>query len=307
VRAAAAHLGYSPNVIAQTLKRPYAHTIALGFFPENGSTLLKLGDSQFYFFMGVLQAIERESAQLGFDILLPPRPAHSPHEYVQTLQARKVAGAIMVALHMNDQRIQAMLNGTIPTVFVDVAPQGPHITYVASDHMGGSRQATEHLLQLGHRRIAFFGGHQTSLSGTQRFLGYHQALESAGIPLDPDLVRPSDFNKERAHREMLRLLDERQDFTAVLAASDFVAFGILRALHERGVRVPEEISLIGFDDIDLCLYVEPHLTTIHQDAEAIGRGAVERLIQLISGDMDVGPLILPTHLVARQSTGLAPS
>src|ERR1043165_28045 len=80
VRAAAAHLGYSPNVIAQTLKRPYAHTIALGFFPENGSTLLKLGDSQFYFFMGVLQAIERESAQLGFDILLPPRPAHSPHE-----------------------------------------------------------------------------------------------------------------------------------------------------------------------------------------------------------------------------------
>lgn len=306
VREAAASLGYEPNAVARSLSRGHSRSLALGIFPEGGLSFAKLGESQFYFFMGVLQSIEREAAAQGYDLLLPSQAGTGAEEYVRGLKTRQVAGAIMVALRTDDPRIRAMIEGDIPAVFVDVATRGTHVSYVTSDHIAGSEQATEHLLGLGHRRIAFFSGHVTSLSGTERLLGCHRALQRAGVALDPGLVRQTGFSKEVAYRETLRLLDERRDFTAILASSDFVAFGILRALHERGVRVPGNVSLVGFDDIDLCLYTDPPLTTVRQDPEALGAGAVRHVMAMLGGEVPA-PLVVPTELVVRRSTGPAPA
>lgn len=307
VNAAIAALGYEPDVIAQSLVRQRSSVIALSFFPEgNELPLSHLGQTSQYFYLDVLKNIEQEAISLGYDLLLPSRPwGKSPENYIRSLQTRRVAGVIM--LHATDTLIQTLIHSAIPTVFIDRAGQGSRATYVKSDNMEGARQATEHLLSLGHRRIALLPGQIINLAGMERLLGCQQALAHAGVTPDPGLVRQSGWNIDDAYEAAKLLLAERDDFTAIAAGSDVMANGILRALNEHGVRVPEDVSLIGFDDVELSQFTNPALTTMHQDSGAMGRGAVQRLIDLIEGTEEVSPLILPTQLVVRQSTGPAPS
>jgi len=199
-----------------------------------------------------------------------------------------------------------LLHSAIPIVFIDKIKQGDHATDVKSDNIDGARQAAEHLLSLGHRRIACLTGPTADLAGLERLLGCQQALAQAGITPDPGLIRQSGWNLDEAYEAARILLAERRDFTATVAGSDFMAIGILRALTEQGLRVPDNVSLVGFDDIDLCPYIVPPLTTVRQDRVAMGRGAVQRLVTMIEGTTEVSPLILPTHLVVRKSTGAAP-
>jgi LacI family transcriptional regulator, galactose operon repressor len=191
-------------------------------------------------------------------------------------------------------------------VFIDWMGQGSHATYVKSDNIDSARQATEHLIALGHRRIAFLTGSTIDLAGLERLLGCQQALAQAGIAPDPGLVRQSGWNVDEAYEAALALLAERRDFTAIVAGSDFMAIGILRALSEQGLRVPDDVSLIGFDDIIFGQYTTPPLTTMHQDRVAMGRGAVQRLVAIVEGTEEASPLILPTQLVVRKSTGPVP-
>jgi DNA-binding LacI/PurR family transcriptional regulator len=209
-------------------------------------------------------------------------------------------------LHASEARIQTLIHSSIPTVFIDKMGQGSHATYVKSDNIDGARQATEHLLALGHRRIACLTGSTVELSGLERLLGCQQTLAQAGIALDVGLVRQSGWNVDEAYETARVLLAERRDFTAIVAGSDYMALGILRALTEQGLRVPEDVSLVGFDDLDFCQYVTPSLTTVRLDRAAMGRGAVQRLITIIEG-AEASPLIVPTQLVVRKSTGPAPS
>jgi DNA-binding LacI/PurR family transcriptional regulator len=184
--------------------------------------------------------------------------------------------------------------------------QGSHASYVKSDNIDGARQATEHLLALGHRRIAFLTGQTTDLAGLERLLGCQQALARAGITPDPGLVRQSGWNIDEAYEAARILLAERRDFTAIVAGSDFMALGILRALLEEGLRVPDDVSLVGFDDVELSKYTVPPLTTVQQDRVSMGRGAVQQLVAMIEGTGEASPLILPTRLIIRKSTGPVP-
>jgi LacI family transcriptional regulator len=306
VHAAIAALGYEPDVVAQNLVRQHARVIAVNLFPEDDELpIAHLGRTSVYFYLGVVENIEREAISLGYDLLLPSRPhGKSPQNYVRSLQTRRVAGCVM--LHASEARIQTLIHSAIPTVFIDRMAQGSHATYVKSDNIDAARQATEHLLALGHRHIAFLTGPTLDLSGLERLLGCQQALALAGIAPDPGLVRQSGWNVDEAYEGAMALLAERRDFTAIVAGSDFMAIGILRALTEQGLRVPDDVSLIGFDDIDFCQYTNPQLTTVRQDRIAMGRGAVQRLIDLIEGTGEVSPLILPTQLVVRKSTGPVP-
>jgi LacI family transcriptional regulator len=306
VDAAIAALGYEPDVVAQSLVRQRSQVIALSLFAEDIElSLSHFGRTAQFFLLSVLESVEREMVSLGYDLLLPSRShGKSPENYVRSLQTRRVAGCIV--FHGAASRIQSLVHSSIPTVFVDKMGQGSHATYVKSDNLDGARQATEHLLSLGHRRIALLIGLTIDPPGMERLLGCQQALGQAGIVPDPDLVRQSGWNMNEAYETARLLLAERRDFTAIVAGSDIIAIGILRALTEQGLHVPDDVSLIGFDDIDLCQYTCPPLTTIRQDRVAMGRGAVQRLIELMEGTGEVPPLILPTELVIRQSTGPAP-
>lgn len=306
VHAAITQLGYEPDVIAQSLVRQRSQLIAVNLFPEGDELPLShLGQTSLHFYLGVLANIEREAISLGYDLLLPSRPRGKfPENYVRSLQTRRVAGAIM--LHATDSRMRALIHASVPTVFIDATGQGSYATYVKSDNMDGARQATEHLLSLGHRRIAFLTGQTVDLAGMERLLGCQQALAHAGVAPDPGLVRQSGWNIDEAYEAARTLLAERRDFTAIVAGSDCMAIGILRALTEHGLRVPDNVSLVGFDDIEFAQYTIPPLTTVRQDCVAMGCGAVQRLIAMIEGTGEASPLILPTQLIVRKSTGPVP-
>jgi LacI family transcriptional regulator len=304
-------LGYEPDMIARNLVQRRSRVIALSFFAaEDALTFAKLGRTSKYFYLDVLKNVEQEAVSLGYDLLMPFRPDNkSPESYVRSLQTRRVAGSIMLVPSPQDPRIQALLQAEIPSVFIGSMIQGDRATYVKSDNINSARQLTEHLLELGHRRIAFLAGSITALSGMERLLGCHQALAQAGIALEDDLVCQSGWDMEESYRAASQLLDERRDFTALVAASDVMAIGVLRALHEHGLRVPEDISLASFDGIEFSEYTLPPLTTMCQDREAIGRGAVQLLVSMIEGTEQTPPppLIVPTTLVVRKSTRLVSS
>ena len=307
VRAAIEALGYEPNVIAQNLVRQQTHTLALSIFADDHDfPLTHFGRTSQYFYLQVLENIEREAVALGYDLLFPSHTHEkSAQSYVRGLQTRRVAGCIM--LHATDARLQALLHTSIPTVFIDKMGQGTYATYVKSDNIEGARLATQHLLALGHRRIAFLPGSTVDLAGLERLLGCQQALAQVGITPDAGLVRQSGWDVEEAYEVARTFIAERRDFTAIVAGSDFMAVGILRALTEQGIRVPEDVSLIGFDDIEFCHYTTPPLTTVRQDRVKMGQGAVLRLLAMIEGAQDVAPLIVPTQLIVRASTGPAPN
>jgi len=311
IYAAMAELGYEANIFARTSLSECSRVIALALFgSEDDLNLSRLTATRFYFYVKVLEAIERELAKERYDLFLPSRPStaidHPEKNYILALRAQRVEGVIALAVQADDPCIQALCRSTIPTVFVDNIFEAIHTTYVKSDFLDGARQATEHLLKLGHRRIAFFPGGTIALTGTERFLGYQQAMARAGLVMDPNLVRFSGWELSEAYQEAMTLLSERRDFTAIVAASDMLALGILRALREHGLRVPEDISLIGFDDINLSQDSDPPLTTIWQDTQALARGSVSRLLRLIAGEKAVEPLVVPTQLIVRASTGSAP-
>ena len=310
VLAAINELGYEPDMIAQNLVQRRSRVIALNFFSGyDALSFIEFEHTCSYFYLNVLKTIEQEAVSSGYDLLMPFRPHDkSPEGYVRSLQMRRVAGSIML-VHGQDPRIPALLGAEFPIVFIDSIIQGNAASYVKSDHIDSARQLTEHLLALGHRRIAFLAGAATSLSSMERLLGCHQALAQAGIALDENLLRHSGWDMEDGYKTASQLLDERQDFTAIVAASDVMAVGALRALSEHNLRVPEDISLASFDGIEFSEYTTPPLTTMRQDREAIGGGAVRLLIAMIEGTckQPPSPLIVPTQLVVRKSTGPVPS
>lgn len=294
-------LGYEPDIAAQSLVRQRSRMIVLNM------SLSRLVETENYFYTYMLKCIEQEAIALGYDLLLPSHPRGKyPDNYVRSLQMRRVAGTIMLGITPTDPRVQSLIEAGIPTVFIDGMGQGKHALFVRSNHLDGARQVAEHLLALGHRRIAFIGGPIVDLAAMERLLGFQQALATMGIALDPGLIRQTGWNTEDAYQAATLLLGERRDFTAIVAGSDLMAIGILRALHEHGLRIPEDISLTGFDDVLLSQYTTPPLTTVRQDRETMGKEAMQRLVRLIEGQ-ETASLVLPTHLVVRQSTGPAPA
>jgi LacI family transcriptional regulator len=308
VHEAIASLGYEPDVVAQSLVRQRSRVIALGLFPqEAGLSLSELGQTRHYFYLDLLKHIEQAAASAFYDLLMPSRPQNaSPEQYIRSLRTRRVAGTVMLGLGPDDSRTQALIQADIPTIFIDSMGQGKRATYVKSDNADGARQVVEHLLAFGHRRIAFIIGQTMDLPGMERLFGSQQALARAGLTMDPTLVRACGWDTDNAYEAAQTLLAERRDFTAIVAGSDLMAVGILRALYEHGLRVPDDLSVTGFDDVDLCRYTYPPLTTVRQDRRAMGEGAVQRLLSMIDEEeeeRELPPLIVPTRLVARSSTG----
>jgi LacI family transcriptional regulator, galactose operon repressor len=213
-------------------------------------------------------------------------------------------GALIVLPEESSVELEAALNGSRPFVVVDpLLPLDARIPCVSADHRSGADQAMAHLLGLGHRRIGAIAGPPGWAATEDRRDGYHAALAAAGIAADPALEVASDFEFAPGLAAAAALLDVAEPPTAIFAFNDAIALGALVAAQQRGIRVPEDLSIVGVDDIKYATIVSPALTTIRQPLAGIGRNGVNLLIRLIEGERPPSVRIeLPVRLVVRGST-----
>lgn len=216
-------------------------------------------------------------------------------------------GVILVLAHGQSERLDTLHHHHIPFVVVDhQGGLGPDIPSVGATNWSGGRVATEHLLSLGHRRIAVIGGPPSFRCSLDRIAGYRAELEAAGIPVDPQLIRPGEFKQQTGYEQTCALLELEHPPTAIFAGSDMQAMGVYSALRARGLTVPDAMSVIGFDDVPFASIVTPTLTTIRQPLIEMGRMATTMLLRLIAKEpLDSLRVELATSLLVRESCAFA--
>lgn len=287
VESAMARLGYRPHRAARALRTGRSHTIGLVV-----STLASVGNSR------MLQAVADAASRRGYALtVVTAADADALSAAFDHLRDQGVDGAIVLNEATAAVRGAASPSG-LQLVVVD-SPDDDRFGVVQSDHDAGARAATTHLLDLGHPTVWHLAGPADSYAAAERERGWRAALEGAGLVVPP--VVHGDWTSASGHRQG-RTLAERPDVSAVFAANDQMALGLLRALAEAGRAVPGDVSVVGFDDIaDAADYLPP-LTTVRQDFDTLGERAVDALIGKIDGDPGVRETV-PTRLVVRESTG----
>src|SRR3954447_24455450 len=300
----ARELDYTPAAAARSLVTQRSHVI--GVFLETGEGH---PDLQHPFFHEVLVGLKHEIGAGGYDLLLfaSERPGNGygdgDHSYLKRARHHSVEGVVLMGVDAEDPEIRRLTRSGLPCVGVDVALSGPATEYVMSDNPHGAAIAVEHLYDLGHRRIATITGLIETRPGADRLRGYRDALRARGLAFRDEYVAYGDFYVESGQRAMERLLDLDEPPTAAVCASALMALGAIRAVAERGLSVPRDVSIVGFDDIQLAGHVQPPLTTLRQDKARLGVEAGRALTRLIAADPAVPEaMTLPVELVVRGST-----
>lgn len=291
---AMAELNYRPNVLARSLRRGETNTLGL-----------ILPDSANPFFAEIGRAIEDAAFEAGYNVILGNSENQLAKEqvYVDVLIKKQVDGLIFVATGNQSPSLDHLIHNRLPLVVVDRRLSNVEVDTVLTDNLFGGLSATHHLLELGHRRIACITGPSNLTPSAERVIGYRRALEEYGVGIDEGLILRGDFHPSSGYATTVELIRSRSRPTAIFACNDMMAIGALRALSEAGLQVPQDCSLVGFDDIELASYTTPPLTTIRQDKNAIAKAAVNLLLERIADpDLPARTRILPTQLISRLST-----
>jgi LacI family transcriptional regulator len=257
-------------------------------------------DSPFY--GPALRGIEDELDSAGYSPLFVS--AHwdptTEGRCIDVLRSRRVDGLIVLNGRLSDQALKNAAKH-LPIVVTGRNIKGAGLFALNFDNFAGGVLATEHLISLGHRKIAFISGNAAHPDANERLRGYTTALKNAGIPFDANLVVPGDYQVESGLAATDLLLASRRKFTAIFCANDQMAYGAALSLHRKGLRTPEDVSLIGFDDIYHSLYVAPPLSTIHQPAYEMGRLTASSILQMLAGNKPTAAMPAP-ELIIREST-----
>lgn len=285
-------VGYIPNSSARALSTKRTWLIGIVY-----SEHLHIGLEHNYF-SGVLEAFKSEVESLGYDVVFI---SGKDIGYLKRCQVRNVDGVFVVTADMMDTGLTELFDSKIKCVTTDVPYKSIPLVY--SDNRQGSILAIDHLVQLGHRRIAHIAGPSTTIAGQERLDGYRQGLANGGIDYDESLViEAAEYDSKSGYECMKRLLNLPQRPTAVYVMCDLTALGVIHAINECGLKVGEDISVVGFDDIELASHIHPALTTVKQDRKAIGKALAQILNKSINHEkVDVRTLI-DTELVVREST-----
>jgi len=254
----------------------------------------------------IIRGVEDVAAEAGISVILSElggehRP---PAAWLETTLARPPLGVLLVAASLSAAQRRRLTTRSIPFVVIDTDGEPPpDVPTIGSDNWNGGLAATRHLLELGHRRIAAMGGPGDMLCSRARLDGYRTALEEAGIPYDPALVRSGNFEVRAGYRSGCELLDLPERPTAVFAGSDMQGIGLLRAAQERGLSVPRDLSVVGYDDLPLASWTIPALTTVRQPLLEMATTATRLLLDLAHGRPPLARRVnLATGLVVREST-----
>jgi LacI family transcriptional regulator len=303
VLAIARSMRYRPNpqAVALVTGRP---PNALGLYIPYNSHVF----DSFYFTEIIRGAADAANSRgMSITLYVPSRDATSDVPRDVLIGHRAVAGLLLVGARIDDPVIAQCRDTGAPFALVNNSTPEDGVNSVDCDNVSGATAATRHLLDLGHRRIGFIAGPDDSSNARDRRRGYEVALRAAGVAVDASLIAPGRFEEDGGAAAMETLLCLADRPTAVFAANDMMALGALDALRDAGLRVPEDIALVGFDDIPTARYIAPRLTTVHQPIYDVGRRAAETVLAQALAPSDAPPAachqMLDTRLVVRESCG----
>ncbi|WP_295760140.1 LacI family DNA-binding transcriptional regulator [Undibacterium sp.] len=285
---------YIPSAVARSLKNDKTHTLGM-IIPNNSNP----------YFAEVIQGIEAESFKLGYNIILcnsyddPKKQA----AYTRVLMEKRIDGLIIVSSGSDEELNQLLADEGIPKVLVDREVPGLAADFIEADHEQGGYLATKYLIDLGHTDIACVSGPKTLLPSGDRVQGYWRALKEAGIARREEYLAHSDFTSQGGFTAFQQLLALERRPSAIFASNDLMAIGGLCAAHQAGMKIPEQLSVIGYDDIALASFSTPPLTTIAQPKYEIGVLTAQVMVQRIrNAASDLQREKLETKLMIRQST-----
>jgi LacI family transcriptional regulator len=294
VRRAAKELNFSPDPLARGLR--LNRTLSIG---------LMIPDISNPYFAQIARNVEMAARAGGYSVILCDSQENTELEIdsLTLLRRRKVDGLIVAPVGQSGGHFEALQDGGPPIVVVDRHFPRLKLPYVISDNYKGAMEATNHFIEHGHRTIACIQGLAGTSPNRERVRGYQAALAEHGLPAEDALVAGNSFSEENGYICAKLLVQKRKDITAILALSNLIALGVLRALGEEGRRVPDDVSLICFDDQPYCAYLNPPLTTVEQNREQMGRIAVRLLLEQIQSARPLTRegIVLPTQLVKRAS------
>jgi LacI family transcriptional regulator len=299
IKKVAQELSYSPNAVARSLVSKKTRTIGLIISDINRA------GAKDAFAYEVLCGINDRTGDLNYDLLLfSTNPSKQMEKsYTALCRERNVEGAILSGLRLDDPYLQEVIEqNAFPCVLIDIPKVGANVAHITSDNRFGAAIAARHLLENGHRQIAMINGHNQAFVSRERFEGFKDALEQFGISAQSEFVFDGLFSEDGGAEAMYQILIRHPEVTAVFCASDLMALGAIRTLERMGRKVPEDISIVGFDDITISAYCSPKLTTIRQDKYELGYQAAQMLIDMLENRSDNRKVILNNQLIVREST-----
>jgi len=294
VRRIAQEMGYSPSAVARGLVTKQTRTLGL--------VVTTIADP---FVAEVVEGIEALAQDKGYSILLCQSRSDADRELasVEILREKRVDAIIVTASRVGSLYLPLLERLSVPIVLINNQQEGRYIHSVGTDNLHGGRLAAEHLVELGHRRVAYITGPEWAAQSRLRREGARQVLLEEGLDLDPDLVVQGTGRSDGGEEAMRALLDRSNPPTAVFCYNDLTAIGVMRSARVAGLQVPDDISVVGYDDIAYASYVMPPLTTIRQRRYEMGYQATEMALALLAGGKTVTNSLVQGQLVARGSSG----
>lgn len=312
-------LNHKKNVSDETVKKVQRAIEELNYHPRRSAQGLaskKSGNIGFIlttdhfsqaepFYTKIFLGAETEARKHSYYIILTTVNQKFDKKSIPRFLLERNVDGIILAGRVPDKLVSHIEQLKLPLLFIDYFPANGNYPAVLIDNIAGAKQAVNHLIDRGHRQIAFVGGDLSHPSIQERFIGYKQALLQANIPFDERLtIIDEDYPGDKNGYNALCKLGERKvNFTAIFAANDAMAFGCMRCLKEQGIKVPDQAALVGFDDVDVARQMEPHLTTMKVDKENMGAVAVKNMVdRIISSKKSSEKILIPVELVVRDSS-----
>jgi LacI family transcriptional regulator, repressor for deo operon, udp, cdd, tsx, nupC, and nupG len=293
IRKIAENAGYRASAAARSLVMGHSNTI--------GVVVTNIADP---FVAGVVSGIEDMAEKRGYSVFLANSNAEAEREVrvVRSFEERRVDGIIVTSSRVGVLYTPLMERLQIPVVLLNNQHPSQFVHSVLIDNLEASFGATRHLIRLGHRRIAYLGDRFGYQSDTERCTGYRRALEEAGIKAAREMVVQGDGRPEGGEQAMAKLLALPKRPTAIFCYNDMSALGAMRQIRAYGLKVPDDVSVVGFDDLYFSQYLEPPLTTVRQPMRQMGRMAMETLLHIFDGPHSTHNLKVEGQLIVRQST-----
>lgn len=294
VRKVIAELNFYPNTHARTLVSGRSRMVGL-----------IVSDITNPFFPDLVKSFEDHAVESGLEVILG-NTSYSPERMagcIRRMVERKVDGVAIMTSETDPDLVAELTRKNIPTVLLDTGTSGPHTAILKIDYAQGIQEAVDHLLSLNHREIAFIAGPLQLLSARMRQSAFVSGMQAAGITVSPAMIEHGDHRIDGGAAAMCRLLQVRPRPTAVITSNDLTAIGALASIHGAGLRVPEDISLVGFDDIAFAHLTQPPLTTVALSREQLAMRALNAIERMIDGQVAVEEEVsIATRLVVRGST-----